>query len=180
MKFSPNLSGDISPFWTGAICSNLAWLTIWPLEPWSQRWIPRPLPFWGSIFHHAFAACCIASGCDQKPTPKWQLRVQDLRFCLTPLTYIWFKFDLPLIYVGFKSWKNVAFVCICGKKSRLQLVCWTTSNSAGVAFHYCGRLLRTIVSSVACCQVWHALRCHGENRVTFFQKLRGNTRVFFN
>lgn len=27
------MPGDISPFWTGAICSNLAWLTVWPLEP---------------------------------------------------------------------------------------------------------------------------------------------------
>ena len=22
----------MSPFWTGAICSNLAWLTIWPID----------------------------------------------------------------------------------------------------------------------------------------------------
>ena len=172
--FSPNFSGDISPFWTGAICSNLAWLTIWPLEPRSQRWIPRPLPFWGSIFHRA-SPPLFAVGCDQKPTPKWQLRVQDLRFCLTPLTYIWFKFDLPLIYVGLKwfrmwhLWERNLGCNLCAK---------TTSNSAGVAFHYCGRLLRTIVSSVACCQVWHALRCHGENRVTFFQKLRGHARPF--
>lgn len=29
----PNfVSGDISPFWMGAICSNLAWLTVWPLD----------------------------------------------------------------------------------------------------------------------------------------------------
>jgi len=26
------VSSDISPFWTGALCSNLAWLTIWPLD----------------------------------------------------------------------------------------------------------------------------------------------------
>jgi solute carrier family 25 (mitochondrial carnitine/acylcarnitine transporter), member 20/29 len=25
-------NGGLSPFWTGAICSNLAWLTIWPLD----------------------------------------------------------------------------------------------------------------------------------------------------
>lgn len=24
--------GGLGPFWTGAICSNLAWLTIWPLD----------------------------------------------------------------------------------------------------------------------------------------------------
>jgi len=23
---------EISPFWTGALCSNLAWLTVWPLD----------------------------------------------------------------------------------------------------------------------------------------------------
>ena len=27
-----DLSGGLSPFWTGAICSNLAWLTIWPID----------------------------------------------------------------------------------------------------------------------------------------------------
>jgi solute carrier family 25 (mitochondrial carnitine/acylcarnitine transporter), member 20/29 len=25
-------NGGLSPFWTGALCSNLAWLTIWPLD----------------------------------------------------------------------------------------------------------------------------------------------------
>jgi len=24
--------GGLSPFWTGGICANLAWLTIWPLD----------------------------------------------------------------------------------------------------------------------------------------------------
>lgn len=24
--------GGMGPFWTGAICSNLAWLTIWPID----------------------------------------------------------------------------------------------------------------------------------------------------
>lgn len=24
--------GQLSPFWTGAICSNISWLTIWPLD----------------------------------------------------------------------------------------------------------------------------------------------------
>ncbi len=24
--------GGLSPFWSGAICSNLAWLTVWPLD----------------------------------------------------------------------------------------------------------------------------------------------------
>jgi hypothetical protein len=23
---------DLSPFWLGGICSNLAWLTVWPLD----------------------------------------------------------------------------------------------------------------------------------------------------
>lgn len=26
------VSGGLGPFWTGAVCSNLAWLTIWPLD----------------------------------------------------------------------------------------------------------------------------------------------------
>jgi solute carrier family 25 carnitine/acylcarnitine transporter 20/29 len=26
------VEGGLSPFWTGAICANLAWLTIWPLD----------------------------------------------------------------------------------------------------------------------------------------------------
>lgn len=26
------IEGGLSPFWTGAVCSNLAWLTIWPLD----------------------------------------------------------------------------------------------------------------------------------------------------
>lgn len=26
------IEGGLSPFWTGAICANLAWLTIWPLD----------------------------------------------------------------------------------------------------------------------------------------------------
>lgn len=28
----PLIPGGLSPFWTGAMCSNLAWLTIWPLD----------------------------------------------------------------------------------------------------------------------------------------------------
>mmetsp|Transcript_73539 Transcript_73539/g.185813 ORF Transcript_73539/g.185813 Transcript_73539/m.185813 type:complete len:289 (-) Transcript_73539:423-1289(-) len=28
----PLIPGGLSPFWTGALCSNLAWLTIWPLD----------------------------------------------------------------------------------------------------------------------------------------------------
>jgi solute carrier family 25 carnitine/acylcarnitine transporter 20/29 len=28
-QFTPN---GLGPFWTGAVCSNLAWLTIWPLD----------------------------------------------------------------------------------------------------------------------------------------------------
>ena len=24
--------GQLSPFWTGALCSNMAWLTFWPLD----------------------------------------------------------------------------------------------------------------------------------------------------
>ena len=24
--------GGLGPFWTGAICANLAWLTIWPID----------------------------------------------------------------------------------------------------------------------------------------------------
>ena len=26
------VEGGLSPFWTGAICSNLAWLSVWPLD----------------------------------------------------------------------------------------------------------------------------------------------------
>jgi len=26
------VAGGLGPFWTGAVCSNLAWLTIWPLD----------------------------------------------------------------------------------------------------------------------------------------------------
>lgn len=26
------IEGGLSPFWTGAICANMAWLTIWPLD----------------------------------------------------------------------------------------------------------------------------------------------------
>ena len=26
------VDGGLGPFWTGAVCSNLAWLTIWPLD----------------------------------------------------------------------------------------------------------------------------------------------------
>jgi len=28
----PLVPGGLSPFWTGALCSNLAWLTVWPLD----------------------------------------------------------------------------------------------------------------------------------------------------
>jgi len=28
----PLIPGGLSPFWTGAMCSNLAWLTVWPLD----------------------------------------------------------------------------------------------------------------------------------------------------
>mmetsp|Transcript_60330 Transcript_60330/g.156718 ORF Transcript_60330/g.156718 Transcript_60330/m.156718 type:complete len:285 (-) Transcript_60330:12-866(-) len=28
----PLIPGGLSPFWMGALCSNLAWLTIWPLD----------------------------------------------------------------------------------------------------------------------------------------------------
>eukprot|EP01034_Spumella_vulgaris_P028007 gene28007-34799_t len=24
--------GGMGPFWSGAVCSNLAWLTVWPLD----------------------------------------------------------------------------------------------------------------------------------------------------
>jgi len=34
IDLSKSLTGGVglSPFWTGAICSNMAWLTIWPLD----------------------------------------------------------------------------------------------------------------------------------------------------
>lgn len=28
----PLIPGGLSPFWMGALCSNLAWLTVWPLD----------------------------------------------------------------------------------------------------------------------------------------------------
>ena len=47
------VSWEISPFWTGAFCSNLAWLTIWPLESWRRK-MPNSVMFdfcfWGWFF----------------------------------------------------------------------------------------------------------------------------------
>jgi solute carrier family 25 carnitine/acylcarnitine transporter 20/29 len=32
MDISKQLGADLSPFWLGGICANLAWMTIWPLD----------------------------------------------------------------------------------------------------------------------------------------------------